>query len=91
MHDRWLLRRLAGLVAAAGFTPSPLRAHGLIETRDASISLTWIDRGVDAQVAAGIVGAEAAAALKAEARRRATAGTWFGCMTYGTLVARRAG
>lgn len=89
VHDRWLLRRLAKLVAGAGFEPSPLRAHGLIETLDATMSSTWIDRGADAQVAAGILGAEAAAALKAEAGRRAAAGTWFGYMTYGTMVARR--
>ena len=60
-----------------------------METSNPSLTLTWIDRGADAQVARGSLGPDAAAALKTEAGRRAAAGTWFGYMTYGTLVARK--
>ena len=90
VHDRWLLlRRLPTLVQTAGFKASSLRCHSLVETSDPGLTLTWIDRGADAQAARGSLGPNAAAELKAEARRRAVAGTWFGYMTYGSLVARR--
>ena len=30
--DRWMIRRMSGLAAAAGFHVSPLRSYGLVET-----------------------------------------------------------
>jgi hypothetical protein len=51
--------------------------------------LTIIDRGADMLAAAGTIGAELAAALKAEARRRAEAGTFFGHIAYMSVIARR--
>jgi hypothetical protein len=51
--------------------------------------LTIIDRGADLLCASGQIGAEAAEALKAEARRRVAAGTFFGHIAYGSLVARK--
>ncbi len=49
----------------------------------------WVDRGADALVASGRIGADMAAALKAEALRRVTAGTYFGHIAYMSLVARK--
>jgi arsenite methyltransferase len=89
VNDRWLVRRVTSLVRAAGFEVSPLRSYGLVETLDASLTLTWIERGADAQVSAGRLDPDAAAALKAEARRRASTGTWFGYMAYASLVGRK--
>ena len=51
--------------------------------------LTIIDRGADALAAAGHVGEPAAEALKAEARRRVTAGEFFGHIAYASLIATR--
>ena len=48
-----------------------------------------VDRGADTLVAAGRLGAPAADALKAEARRRVAAGEFFGHIAYASLIARR--
>jgi hypothetical protein len=51
--------------------------------------LTVVDRGADILQTAGQISPEAAAALKAEARRRAKAGAFFGHIAYASLVARK--
>jgi ubiquinone/menaquinone biosynthesis C-methylase UbiE len=89
VNDRWLVRRVTALVRAAGFEVSPLRSYGLVETVDASLTLTWIERGADAQASTGRIGPDSAAALKTEARRRVSAGTWFGYMAYASLIGRK--
>jgi SAM-dependent methyltransferase len=89
VHDPWLIRRLPGLLQAAGFTLVGMRSHGYVETRDARYTPTIIDRGAAALAAEGRIGGQAAAALKAEARRRITAGQFFGHIAYASLVATR--
>jgi hypothetical protein len=79
--------RLPGLLQAAGFTPVRMRSHGYVETREARYSPTIVDRGAAALVAQGGLGAEAANALRAEARGRATSGQFFGHIAYASLVA----
>jgi hypothetical protein len=54
-------------------------------------ALLVIDRGTDMLEAASLIGPELAAALKAEARRRANTGAFFGQIVYTSLVARRSG
>jgi hypothetical protein len=51
--------------------------------------LTIVDRGADLLRGCGRIGDETAAALKAEARRRAETGTFFGQIAYGSLIARK--
>jgi hypothetical protein len=65
-----------------------MRSHGYVETRDARYTPTIVDRGAGALVAAGRIGEDTAAALKAEARRRIAAGRYFGHIAYASLVAR---
>jgi ubiquinone/menaquinone biosynthesis C-methylase UbiE len=89
VHDPWLVRRVSALARAAGFAVSPLQSYGIVETSEPSLTPTWVDRGAEARLAAGHIGAELAAALKAEARRRAADGTWFGYMAYAGLIARK--
>ena len=50
-----------------------------------------MDRGIDLLEADGLLGDESAAALRAEARRRVAAGSFFGHIGYLSLVARRPG
>jgi hypothetical protein len=50
---------------------------------------SWVDLGADALVASGRIGADTAAALKTEARRRVTSGEYFGHIAYMSLVARK--
>jgi ubiquinone/menaquinone biosynthesis C-methylase UbiE len=89
VHDRYLVRRLGTLVRAAGWEEARLRSHGYVENENPGYILTLIDRGADTLVAAGELGAPAADALKAEARRRVTAGEFFGHIAYASLIARR--
>jgi ubiquinone/menaquinone biosynthesis C-methylase UbiE len=88
VHDPWLVRRLPGLLEQAGFEPVRMRSYGYVETRDARYTPTIVDRGANALLAAGQIGEDTAAALKAEARRRITAGQFFGHIAYASLVAR---
>jgi hypothetical protein len=63
------------------------RSHGFVETTEAEYMLTIIDRGADILHTSAQLGDDAAAALKAEARRRVEAGTFFGHISYVSLVA----
>jgi len=68
---------------------SPLRSYGLLETAKPGLSLTWVDRGADVLASRGRISPELAAALKAEAKRRAEAGAFFGYMAYASMVGRK--
>ncbi len=89
VHDRFLVRRLGTLVRAAGWEVVRLRSHGYVESEDPGYMFTLVDRGADTLVAAGRLGAPAAEALKAEARRRVAASEFFGHIAYASLIARR--
>jgi arsenite methyltransferase len=87
VHDPWLVRRLPDLLDRAGFRPVSVRSHGYLETRDARYTPTIVERGADALLAAGRIGPDTAAALKAEAHRRVADGGFFGHIAYASLVA----
>jgi SAM-dependent methyltransferase len=90
VHDPWLVRRLAALVRAAGVELECVRSYGYVEASKPGFMLhSWIDLGADALAASGRIGADAAAALKAEARRRVATGEYFGHIAYMSLVARK--
>jgi ubiquinone/menaquinone biosynthesis C-methylase UbiE len=89
VQDRWMVRRMSFLAAAAGFDVSPLRSYGLLETTKPGLTLTWVDRGTDVLVGRGRISPELAAALKAEAKRRADVNAFFGYMAYASMVARK--
>ena len=89
VNDRYLVRRLRSLAAAAGWQEQSFRSHGYIEAAAPGYMLTLVDRGADALVAARRLGEAAAEALKAEARRRVTAGEFFAHIAYASLIAVR--
>jgi hypothetical protein len=90
VHDAWLVRRLPPLLRTAGVDVHWARSHGYVETPTPGFMLSsWVDLGADALAASGRVGTDMAAALKAEARRRAAAGQYFGHIAYMSLVARK--
>lgn len=91
VHDRWLMRRLPRLARTAGFQIVRLRSHGYVETSEPHYMLTIVDRGADALAGSGRIGADTAAALKAEARRRVDEGGFCGHIAYVSIVARRPG
>ena len=49
--------------------------------------MSWIDRGADALAQAGAISTELAEAMKAEGRRRAKRGDFFGYIAYASLTA----
>ncbi len=87
VNDKWLVRRMSALAQAAGFQVNPIRSYGLIETISPDLTMSWVDRGADALSAEGRIGPEFAEALKAEGRRRARDGCFFGYMAYAALTA----
>jgi arsenite methyltransferase len=87
--DRWIVRRLSHLAQMAGFEVSPIKTYGLIETSSPGLTMTWVDRGADVLVGEGRIGPEFGEALKAEARRRAKEGSFFGYQTYAALIAEK--
>jgi hypothetical protein len=86
-HDKWMVRRIQPLLKAAGFKVGALKSYGLVQTEDPSVTMSWIERGADALDAQGMIGADLANALKAEAYRRAECGTFFGYMGYASTIA----
>jgi ubiquinone/menaquinone biosynthesis C-methylase UbiE len=91
LNDQWLVRRLPALVQSLGLGVVRFRSHGYLQHAEPDYMLTIADRGADALVALGRIGPELAAALKAEARRRAQRGEFFGHIVYASLIARKPG
>jgi ubiquinone/menaquinone biosynthesis C-methylase UbiE len=90
VYDQWLIRRLPGLMVAAGFAIQPTRSHGYVEAPEAGYMLTWIDRGADVLVQNGQISVETAESLKAEARLRSKGKEWFGHIAFASVLARKA-
>lgn len=87
--DEWLVRRMSALTQTAGFKVTPVRSYGILETTAPGLTMSWVDRGADALATEGRIGPELAEALKAEGRRRADSGSFFGYMAYAALIARK--
>jgi ubiquinone/menaquinone biosynthesis C-methylase UbiE len=87
--DRWIVRRLPGMVKRCGFNVTRFRSHGYAEVIDPTYMLGHAERGAEVLAAQGVIGEELAEALKAEARRRAVSGEFFGHIAYASLVARK--
>jgi ubiquinone/menaquinone biosynthesis C-methylase UbiE len=90
VHDPWLVRCLPPLLRRAGVELQCSRSYGYVETSKPGFMLaSWVDLGADALAASRRIGADMAAALKAEARRRIASGEYFGHIAYMSLVARK--
>lgn len=90
IHDPWLVRRLPSMVRSVGLQINSVRSHGYVEAVQPGFMLPgWVDRGADALVASGRIGADMGATLKSEARRRVAAGEYFGHIAYMSVIARK--
>ena len=87
LHNRWLGRRLPTLARGCGFEIARFRGHSYVETSEAGYMLTIVDRAIETSHASGRFGEDIAEVLKAEARRRVEAGTFFGHIAYVSLTA----
>ena len=83
----WIMRQISGMLADAGFTPGPRNGHSYVAEGEATYFLTVIDRGADRMVEDGLLFRDTAEALKAEARARVAAKTFFGFMSYVSQIA----
>jgi ubiquinone/menaquinone biosynthesis C-methylase UbiE len=86
--ERRVMRRLPSLAREAGFEDVLARSHGYLDTDGGPYMLSVVDRGVDVLVASGELGSASAEELRAEARRRADRGSFFGHIAYVALTAR---
>jgi SAM-dependent methyltransferase len=91
INDPWLVRRLPALLRSAGFELGGSRSHGYLQTDQPAYMLTIVDRGADALASSGRIGPELCASLKAEARRRAEAGAFYGFIGFASFIARKPG
>jgi hypothetical protein len=67
VHDRWMVRRMSGLAASAGFEVSPLRRYGLVETVKPGLTFTGVERGADLLAGRGV---RSARSSRRRSRRR---------------------
>ncbi|UWQ84107.1 class I SAM-dependent methyltransferase [Leisingera caerulea] len=83
----WIMRRISGILTEHGFQLGARTGHGYVAEGEAAYFLTVIDRGADRMVEEGLLFAETSEALKSEARRRVSAKTFFGFMSYVSQIA----
>jgi SAM-dependent methyltransferase len=91
LNDAWLVRRLPTLLRSSGFQVISFRSHGYLQTSRPEYMLTLVDRGADTLVSWGRIAPEMCTSLKAEARRRADAGEFFGFIGFASFIAHKAG
>lgn len=65
------------------------RSHGYMQNTNPEYMLTIVGRGIDALTGSRRIGRDVAESLRAEARRRAEAGEFFGHIGYVGVVGRR--
>ena len=85
--DRWLVPRLPGLLAAAGFTVGRFRGYNRTDLTGRGSGPLWIERGAKALLESGCIGPELEQALLAECRRRIEAGCFYAALPFASVVA----
>lgn len=85
----WIMRGISGILADTGFRLGARTGHGYVAEGEAAYFLSVIDRGADRMAEDGLLFSETAEALKSEARRRVSANTFFGFMSYVSQIARK--
>ena len=85
----WIMRQITGILSGVGFELGAAQGHGYVAEGEATYFLTVIDRGADRMVESGLLFRETADALKAEARARVKAKTFYGFMSYVSQIARK--
>jgi ubiquinone/menaquinone biosynthesis C-methylase UbiE len=91
VHAPYIMRRLPGLVTAAGFRVQSVEAHGYVQTTSPDYLLSLLSRGTSAAARAGEVGQELVDGFGQEARRRVANATFYGALLFLSLTARKDG
>ena len=71
-----------------GFEVVSVRSHGYVQNTKPEYMMTIVSRGIDALTGSRRIGSDVADSLRAEARRRADAGEFFGHIGYISVVGR---
>ena len=88
-ENLWLCRSLAARISEVGFKGTRRDAHPYLAGPEALYFLSVVDRGADVLVNAGTLGPDGAAAIKTEARRRVAEGTFFGFISFVSVIAEK--
>lgn len=89
IHDKWLCRTLPQRMRRAGFEIIRQDAHPYLAQGEAAYFLTLVMRGADFMRNDGLIGGEGAEVLKAEAQARIESGTFFGFISFNSVIACR--
>ena len=89
IHDPWLCRRLPTLLAEAGFVPERRDAHPYLSEGNAAYFQSIVTRGADFMLRDGLIGEATAAGLKADAAARVKDGSFFGFISFLSVLARK--
>lgn len=85
----WIMRQISGILSDTGFELGARTGHGYVAEGEAAYFLTVIDRGADRMAEDRLLFPDTAEALKAEARKRVSANTFFGFMSYVSQIAKK--
>ncbi|MCP4384570.1 MAG: hypothetical protein GY798_24685 [Hyphomicrobiales bacterium] len=89
IHDPRLCRTLPKRMKQCGFEIWRRDAHPYLAEGEAACFLTLISRGADFMANDGLLSPVGAEALKAEARNRVKEGSFFGFISFNSVIARR--
>jgi arsenite methyltransferase len=89
VHAPYIMRRLPGLVTAAGFSVQSVEPHGYVQTTSPDYLLSLLSRGTSAAARAGEIGQALVDGFDQEARRRVANGTFYGALLFLSLTARK--
>lgn len=89
IHDKWLCRTLPQRLRKAGFDVIRRDAHPYLAQGDAVYFLSILSRGADFMSNDGLISPEGAATLKEEAQKRIESESFFGFISFNSVIARR--
>jgi arsenite methyltransferase len=89
VENLWLSRMLGAEISKTGFSIERKDAHPYLAGDEAIYFLSVVDRGADVLVGANVLTPDGASNIKAEARRRVSEGTFFGFISFISVLARR--
>jgi hypothetical protein len=89
VHAPHIMRQLPAMIAAAGFTLESLEPHAYVQTTSPDYLLTLFSRGMRAAGRAGEIGQAMVESFDAEAKRRVANQTFFGSLTFLSVIARK--
>jgi ubiquinone/menaquinone biosynthesis C-methylase UbiE len=89
VHAPHIMRQVPALIAATGFALESLEPHAYVQTTSPDYLLSLFSRSMRAAGRAGEIGQAMVESFDAEARRRVANQTFFGSLTFVSVIARK--